>query len=306
MNSDTPISTTPQARRRHHGLTLVEILVSMTIAIVLMSLVLFTGKTVRQSRLRAAAEQQMALIAAAIEQYAAFWPKWEVVDGNQKVVVADKGWPDFIPGRLFDPYAPSNPFTQVSGFNDHLSFDATAIYYDPGLQSFGDPSNPALTGDVLNANASLAYCLTSASGKGPYVSDKSGSSVLVDIATIHKQAGTATYPHVGATAATRLQVFVDPWGTPYRYFWVYRDPTTDPALKAYKGVLPVDYGAFMGGTGAGGVGNPLFFNSLGAPKKAVSFVIESAGPDKKFGNVWKANPTSRELNDASDNLTIMP
>jgi type II secretory pathway pseudopilin PulG len=303
MNSDLQSRTKHQPGRTLRGLTLVEILVSIAIAVVLTGIVLVSGQSVRRSRMRAGAEQQMTLIAAAIEQYAAFWPRWEVINGTEKVVLADKGWPDFIPGRLFAPSA----FVAESGFNDHgVSFDVTAISCDPGTQSWGDPGTPALTGDILDANACLVYCLTSAAGKGPFVSDKSGSDVTVDIANVHKQSTPAMYPPYGvSTAVKHRQVFVDPWGTPYRYFWVYRDPEPDATQKAYKGVLPVDFGPYRDGAGAEGVGNPAFFN-IGVPKKAASFVLESAGPNKKFGNVWKKNPTPAELDDAWDNLTIMP
>ena len=41
-------------------------------------------------------------------------------------------------------------------------------------------------------------------------------------------------------------------------------------------------------------------------RKAVGFVLESAGPDKKFGNVWKLNPTQYERNVAEDNVITMP
>ena len=298
-------------RRIHRGLTMVEILVSMAIAVILASLVLVSGQSIRKSRMRAAAEQQMALIATAIEQYASFWPRWEVVDGNQSVVVADKGWPDFIPGRLFAP-TPTGIYDAMADFNAnpaHLLFDVTHIQSDTDSQTFNDPINPAWAGDVLDANACLAYCLTSASGKGALVSDKSGSSVTAEIDKVHKQSGPAFYPSIGTTSpVTHRKVFLDPWGTPYRYFWVYRDRAADVSTRAYRGFLPVGYGPYLAGTGNGGVGNTAFLDDgvPPQPQRAVSFVLESAGPNKKFGNVWKRSPSATEVNDASDNLVIIP
>jgi type II secretory pathway pseudopilin PulG len=291
MNSNLQSTTKHLSRRARRGLTLVEILVSMAIMIVLASMVLFSGQTVRRSRMRAAAEQQMLLIAAAIEQYAAFWPRWEVIDpGTYKgIVVADKGWPDFIPGRLFAPPV----FQSVTGINSALTFDPNDIFYSTGRDSFESTTSSVLPGDVLNANSTLVYALTAETGKGPFVSDKTGSSVVVDIAKIHKPASPPYYPpYAGAGAAMpkRRQFLVDSWGTPYRYFWVCRDKTPPSGPRAYKGFIPVTTADVTSASFA----------------KADTFVLESAGPDKKFGNVWKFNPTPQELDEASDNLTVMP
>jgi type II secretory pathway pseudopilin PulG len=287
--------------------TLLEVLVSVALLIIVASVLVYSGNAVRQSRMRGTAQQQMAMIATAIEEYTAFWPRWQVVDGTQTVVVADKGWPDFIPGRLFTPDTAGGVFQTVAGFNDRLDFDVTRISFDRGRQSFDDPSDWTLPGHVLDANACLAYCLTAASGKGPYISDKKGAN-LKDLGAIHKQSSVAFYPpYAGTSAAQRREVFVDPWGTPYRYFWVYRDAESDSNLRAYKGVLPVDYGPYFASPiGDYGSVNNVNFKKNGVPKTATGFVLESAGPDRLFGNVWKANPSNDEIQQARDNLTTMP
>lgn len=313
MNTKSKMPTNPRARwsPTPHGLTLVEVLVSIIIIMVLAGIVLLTGGTVRNARKRATAEQQMAAIAAAIEQYAAFWPRWEVFDAAGKVVLADKGWPDFIPGRLFVPSGLGGPFGLVPGFNhvsgshDPLFFDVADITYSQGRQSFDSSNSVLLAGYVLNANACLAYCLTTSSGKGPFIEDKPGAG-LVDVAGVHKQTLAQVYPpYSGSVEARRQEVFVDPWGTPYRYFWVYRDVPSGPAPASHKGFLPVDYGAYLSGDGTGGVGNPSFYDN-GVAKKAATFVLESAGPDKAFGNVWRRSPGTLDLDQAWDNPTVMP
>lgn len=291
------------------ALTLVEILVSLVIVTILAGIVLVTGNMVRSSRMRATAEQQMAMIASAIEQYATFWPRWEVADtSGEAVLVADKGWPDFIPGRLFDALPSVPVFEMLNGFNDHWTFNVDDIVYSPSRDSFDDPDDASLSGDVLNANACLAYCLTAASGKGPFIEDKPGAG-LVEASKLHKQPSPPAYPrYTGLTSSRRREVFVDPWGVPYRYFWVYRDPEPDPDKRAYKGFLPVDYGPYWGGDGDGGVNNPAFFDDkvTTVRKKAATFVLESAGPNKMFGGVWKRGPTQQDLDRAWDNLTVMP
>jgi len=290
------MATRRQSRRRPgpRGLTLVEVLVSVIIVMVLAGIVLLTGKTVRDSRMRSTAEQQMAMIAGAIEQYAAFWPRWEFVGATGKVAIADKGWPDFIPGRLFAQSGAGGPFDPVAGFNDAsgpydpLSFDVTDIAYSTGRQTFESTAGASLAGHVINGNACLAYALTASTGKGPFIEDKPGAG-LAEVAVVHKQAPPPSYPaYTGGPPLKRQEVFVDPWGTPYRYFWVYRDDSAGD--RAYRGFLPV-----------------ITADTTSADfRKADSFVLESAGPNKKFGNVWRANPPASDIDDAWDNLTVMP
>src|SRR5207249_4844522 len=123
--------------------------------------------------------QQMKLIDNAIDQYASFWPRW-VYPGNN--IVADRGWPDFIPGRLFAVSANGGPFNLAPDnqtFNDHLTFDMNALHnVNPngnpnpvsGIWYESDP--PAGTGDmhfqdgdVDFASECLTYALTAQSGK---------------------------------------------------------------------------------------------------------------------------------------------
>ncbi len=269
------------------GMTLVEMLISVVLVIILIGLMVVGSKTVRESRMRSAAEQQMATISAAIEQYAAFWPRWESFTATGKVLVSDKGWPDFCPGRLFAP----GVFQMLGDFNDTLAFDVTDIFYSKARDSYEDPDGMFSPGDVLNANACLAYCLSTKSGKGPFIADEQGTNPL-DIADVHKQGGKTVYPpRVGQTSGERRLVFVDPWGTPYRYFWVYRDSEPDLSMRAYRGYLPVE---------TADISDALFH-------KADSFVLESAGPDRKFGNVWaRQDDVLLDVDPAFDNLIVMP
>lgn len=290
---------------RRQGLTLVELLVSMAILIVLVSLVGISGKAVRTARMRAVANQQMAVLANAIEQYASFWPRWDIISGTSKIVVAEAGWPDWSPRRLFTP----GVFESVPDFNDTAAarlFDVTDIAATAGYKGFEDPDNPQAAGDVLNANACLAYALTAPTGKGPYLSEKDAVQ-LADLLTVHKaDQAPQLPPYAGGSAAARRRIIMDPWGTPYRYFWVYRDPEADLSQRAHRGFLPVDYApAHDGADPDGGVLNAQFYE-LGQPKTAVAFVIESAGPDRQFGNVWRQSPSPEDIDRADDNLIVMP
>ncbi|MFH1418341.1 MAG: type II secretion system protein [Planctomycetota bacterium] len=281
------MTTSRHARTARRGMTLVEMLVSIVLIVVLIGLLVVGGKTVRRSRMRAAAEQQMATITASIEQYAAFWPRWESFTPTGKILVSDKGWPDFSPGRLFTP----GVFQVLAGFNDSLAFDVTDIFYSKQRDSYEDPDAMFSPGDVLNANSCLAYSLSSESGKGPFIADAEGMNLL-DITRVHKQETDPVYPpYVGQTGGERRLVFVDPWGTPYRYFWVYRDSEPDLTLRAYRGYLPVE---------TADIDHARF-------RKADTFVLESAGPDGEFGNVWaQQNDPLLDVDRAFDNLIVMP
>ena len=272
---------------RRPAWTLAELLTAMGIFTILFGALLFGGRAVRNARNGATAKQQLALIGAAINQYAGFWPKWQI----GSVVVADKGWPDAIPGRVFGSCQDTvGDFEEIAGFNDTLILPANWL----------DQSN-----HVLNANTCLAYQLMSASGKGPFLGDRAGAN-LRDGAEF--SGGTRVmYPGFhslcvpsGGGAARAAEVCADPWGTPLRYFWVYRDP------NAYRGYLPVDIAPIA----ADLVDNGAFDLDPAAgrfvPKTAVGFVLESAGHDKKFGNVWKVNPSAAEIEDAEDNMVTSP
>ncbi len=284
---------------------MIELVVSLAILVVLASLVALSGKAIRTARMRTIANQQLAILANAVEQYASFWPRWDIISGTSKIVVAEAGWPDWSPRRLFTP----GVFEPVDDFNDTVDgrrFDVTDIAATGGHKGFEDPDNPDAPGDVLNANACLAYALTAATGKGPYLTEKDQVE-LVDLLNVHKASDAPHLPpYAGGSAAARRRIIMDPWGTPYRYFWVYRDPEADLTQRAHRGFLPVDYApSFDGGDVDGGVLNPEFYE-LGQPKTAVSFVIESAGPDRLFGNVWRRSPSQEDIDRADDNLIVMP
>lgn len=265
------------------GLTMTELLIVVAIIVLVLGIVVVSSRTLRGSQNRAGAQQQMALIAAAIDRYAGTWPKWRI--GG--VTAADRAWPDHIPGRLFSTTA----YQSVSGFNDDVAFVVT-----DGIRMTPDREERVLPGDVLNANVSLAFALTSTLGKGPFLVADDEEALVKDLGTVLDEPVTADLMNrlamarpspilpgksVGSAGAERAKVLVDPWGTPYRYFWVGRVPT------AYKGYEPIV------------TAGPAF-------GKADGYVLESAGPDRRFGNVWKSNPSTQEIQDAVDNLTMMP
>jgi len=259
---------------RRAAFTLLELLVAIAIISVLVA-VAFLGTHHAYSYIKkSSAQQQMTLIATAIDQYKDFWPAWKY--GNTPV--ADKGWPDFIPGRLFLSTANTGPFGVIAGFNDKVTFDLdgpnSGINYGPN----GDML--VSEGDVEHAAECLAYALTAKSGKGPYIKDE----MKGNLQTAHDK---EFYPNMTGSAGGQPRgEFVDPWGTPIRYFWVFREPN----LATPRGFLPV-----------------ITANSNDANfRVANGFVLESAGPDKKFGNIWKVNPSTQEIQDAADNITITP
>ena len=291
------------------GMTLVEILVALSILLVLFGIVVMTSKIAGDSRRRSTAQQQMAQLGAAINQYASFWPAWNI--GG--TMYSQKGWPDFIPARLF-----ASPYTTVPGFNDaaRIKFDVNngVTRYNPLNENY-DIVSPALYPadqpdqvSVFDANVALAYQLTAPVGKGPYLRvgeqtvlvDIQNEKVISPIALLNPpQPITDPFYPSNGSGSTRAQVLIDPWGTPLRYFWVYRPKTLPVGQIAYRGFLPVV---------TADVADPNF-------RIADGFVLESAGPDKKFGNVWKLVPdplpANFETNDtdirfAADNIIISP
>lgn len=297
----------PESPTRRRGFTLAEILVAVALILALTGIFLFSTRAIGDSQKRATAKQQLALISHAVDQYASFWPKWKAAG----VVIAEKGWPDFVPARLFSPTA----FETISGFNDTFGFDV-----DDGIVRPNPPDrNPDFVGvgDVLSANICLAYALTTASGEGPFLPEDD-QALLKDITDptllqAFRKTGDAAAiladpllpAYLGETGAKHAQVLVDPWGTPYRYFWVYRDP------NAYRGFLPVDYGPYLFGAGEGGVNHPSYLLPDGTRKTGHGFVLESAGPDLKFGNTWQlaaaiGGSNDPDVTEAEDNLVIRP
>lgn len=284
------------ANRR--GFTMLELMVAIAIIVALVSLVIVGARAAHNYSRNSNAQQQIKLIANAIDAYASFWPRWTV----GTVVVAEKGWPDFCPGRLFASTVNGGPFAPAAdGFNANVTHDND--YGNSGISYNAAGDMVIVEGDVEHAAECLAYALTATSGKGPYIKDE------LTVGELHAAHATEFYPSLAGENRSRGE-FMDPWGTPYRYFWVYRDPAGPQG--GGKGLLPVNYGAFRPGSGVGGVntsgvtGFYFNFNSQTLPKTAIGYVLESAGPDKRFGNVWKANPTQKEIEDAADNLMITP
>lgn len=275
-------------RQRRRAWTFVELLTTLAILSALVGAVAFGGRLVINSRRLASAKAQIKLIAAAIDQYAAFWPQWKV----GTTVVAEKGWPDFVPGRLFANCTSGfGPYQEVAGFNDFVEFLAGPAWIDS-------------MGDVLQGNTCMVFGLRAASGKGPFVKDAGGFNLV----TGEKFAGVASnilYPGFCPSGGAKpTELMVDPWGNPLRYFWVYRDASRN----SHRGYMPVDFAPLEDGPGAVGAQSASFEQpaSAGARQVAVGYVLESAGPDGKFGNVWKISPTQPEIDEAADNLVISP
>ncbi len=297
------------------GFTLIEIMVVIAIIATLIGISAFSVSAVHEWGRKNTAKQQLALLANAIDKYAESWKRWEVQAGSVgRVVIAEKGWPDFIPGRLFAPANLNGRYQQLTDpdnvpFNDHLTYSLSpfdransGVYYD---NATGDEMIEK--GDVEAGAEALFYALTSSAMKGPFVDE---STMKANLQVTHE---TERYPAKSGTGTTSSDLkrgeFVDPWGKPYRYFWIYRDtePTSSSA-RSINGFLAVDYGALRAGGSnvAGSVLNPGFYDGNNFPKTAVGYVIESAGPDGNFGNVWQpANlATPKEIEDADDNLVL--
>lgn len=291
--------------RNRGGFTMLELMVAIAIIVALVSLVVLGARAAHNYSRNSNAKQQIKLIANAIDAYASFWPRWTV--GN--VVVADKGWPDFCPGRLFASTANGGPFPpDPGGFNVSVTYDNDGGNSGISYNASGDMV--LVEGDVEYSAECLVYALSSSSGKGPYIKDE----MKGELQTTHE---TELYPTMSGTDNRPRGEYVDPWGTPYRYFWVYRDPNGPQG--GGKGLLPVNYAAFRpgalpGGVNTSGVTGFYFTSPTGQvlPKTAIGYVLESAGPDKRFGNVWKAHPnpmdpvSKKEIEDAADNLMITP
>ncbi len=253
-----PSSETSRSAARRRGLTMAELLISLAIVGTLSVLVIVGAKALKASQARSVANQQMTMIAEAIDRYASFWPRWKTAG----ITVADQGWPDHIPGRLFDQMV----FDTIVPFNDDLQFDIL------------------LADDALSANVCLAYSLTETSGSGPYLDLDDDGALFKDIGQVAPTVDPLLPAITGQGQARRARVLVDPWGTHYSYFWAHREPNS----AAPRGILPV----FTADT------------AHAAFRKADRFVLESAGPDRKFGNVWRLNPSQRETNEAFDNLVV--
>ncbi|MCA9256813.1 MAG: type II secretion system protein [Phycisphaerales bacterium] len=291
------------AADRRRGFTLAEIVVAVAIISVLLGILAISANAVFRSQNRSDAQQEMTMIAAAIDKYANYWPAWEVLDNNGALVrIADRGWPDYIPARLFDANGASSAYqVDFSGrFNNpatpgffYAVDDRAAVGFSGLIESPG-VEDRLIEGNVLNGNICLAYGLTTPTGKGPYLRVDDGGALLRDVANeIATYAPSFPTPAAGAStnlhansAVGRKLMLVDPWGTPYRYFWVYREMNTP------SGFAPVS------------VANVNITTGANTFHRAVGYVLESAGPDRKFGNRWATYATQLDANEAADNLII--
>ncbi len=274
-SSGAPLRTASRA------MTLPELLVVMAIILLIFSLVFLTARTVLGSSRRTRAQAQLQLLAAAIDRYAAAWPLWRDATGNP---VADKAWPHWSPWALF----PLPPY-------DYSSANCGMLFPSPPNPSpvFTPSDDDAIdavgqfTGrnDVGQSSACLAYSLTT-----PAL----GQTIMKDDDGVFKMIADREYPALGGRT-TAIRVTLDPWGHPLRYLWVIRD--ADPAnTSGWRAISCADPTM----AGVNDPNNDPFF------ARAQGFVLESAGPDGRFGYQWKRNATQQELTDAADNLVVRP
>lgn len=269
---------------RRRGLTLIEILVAVAIIAVLAGLLLVAGSTVQKSFRTTQAKTQFAVLANAIEQYTQAWKPWVAPSGAK---LADKGLPDWSGWRLFpqngDIY---DPLGGSQFQSDDINNPAmTELDFDND-----DTGNDADIIDIELAAECLGYCLTAPVNGGPFLKD-----LPQGMANVHDD---EFYPErTGTGAQIRRFELIDPWGRLLRYFWVARD---SQAPLGYRAVFSADYRLLPGG----GINNPQDNGPRIA--KAVGYVIESAGPDGKFGNQWKRAPNAEQIADAQDNIVIKP
>lgn len=311
MNALTPNNTTHNAAcRRTRGVTLVETLVVIAIISVLLGILVVSSKAVLRSQNRSDAKQEVMMIAAAIDKYATFWPAWEVTDINGRIVkIADRGWPDYLPARLFDTISSQPAFVidpmdgfNAPGFGERFALDTngemTLGGVNSGLTETAGRDDQLSFGSVLNANICLAYALTSKTGKGPYLQIDDDNAMLREVASNVPAYASPVLPQPITTAANNLHLnsapgtklmLVDPWGTPYRYFWVTRNSNTP------SGFAPI------GDSNVNNIGGP---DDVRRFHRAVGYVLESAGPDRKFGNRWWPSYLPADLNEADDNIIV--
>lgn len=260
-------------RSHRHALTLAELLVAVTIMVLLLGLLLVAGRAVQNSIKRSRAQAQLQLLARAMERYAEAWPAW-CCDLNGKPV-SDAAWPHWSAAAVFDT---SQGWSSYAGFN----VDRTRILADD------DDDGGTGRGDILSSNETLAYSLTAA---------VPGGNPLIQVADVAVDGSVPPeiYPDpTGAARGVRRRRLYDPWGAPYRYLWVARDSQSYAGWRAITSADPT-----QAADPSADPDDPFFWTAQG-------FVIESAGSDGLFGNVWKRSPTEPERRNAEDNLTIRP
>lgn len=261
------------------GVTMVEVLTAVGILIVLMTLLIVSSRSARSAARRAQAESQVKLLASAVERYAQVWPEWYEVPVTPS---SDRGWPHWSGRWVFDPVPPpsATAYLPQAGFND-INARRRNVADDDDVDSAG---NYVGRDDVEMSADVLAYALTASALGGPFLKDESG----LFRPDPSKRTLPAQSPAAGGKPRLQLR---DPWGNPYRYFWVARDAQSAAGWRVITSSDPGD------------PGDP---NADPFCARANGFVIESAGPDGRFGNVWYRTPTAQQLEDAKDNLVVKP
>jgi len=270
------------------GLTLVEILVAVGLVLLIFALVALTTKRVQATARRTRAAAQVQTLAAAIEAYSQAWPMWRDCSNTP---MADRAWPHWSPYMLFP--------LQDCGANPQYTYAAPSGQVLCGLTSVNqrdmtdedniDPvGQPTGRDDVGQSSACLAYSLSV-----PAV----GKKLLDNPDMLFKVVNDRAYPRIAVAAPFEvIRLPLDPWGVPLRYLWVVRDP--DPTnTSGWRAITFAD---------ANDPARPTDPNADPFYSAAQGFVLESAGEDGRFGNIWKRNATAQEITDAQDNQTVRP
>lgn len=283
-----PVRSIGSGRPARRGLTMAELLVALAIVVVLFTLLIVSSRSARNAARIAEAQAQIRLTAAALDRYAADWPRWN------GPVFADRGWPHWNPWAAFPIDAALFPpvlYNNVPGFND-----APGRRIDLSNDDVRDSAgNFPGRDDVIRVNECLMAALTSRARGTPYLTE-------TELAQIRTPDTSVSYPLPtpgGAPVARRRML--DPWGNPIRYLWVTRDSVGGPGASAqtsgWLAITSADPNDFP--ANPTNPVDPFYFDAQG-------YVLESAGPDGLFGNVWKRNPTAVELEHAADNLVVRP
>jgi len=287
---------TPFTRR---SLTLVELLVSVTILVLLAGALLTAGRAVQNSLRRGGAEARLKVLAEAMECYVRAWPPWLAPDGS---VAADRAWPNWSAWRVFDTTA---GFATVGGYNDAAT--RTRDPSDDDAPFDGDDRDPASPRyDVVVAGETLLYALMASSlGRTCFDAETHRDLLRVREAASVLPAAVSYPLPTGVTDRYRFRrMLVDPWGRPYRFLWVVRDVRSYSGWRAITSADSAD-----GATPANVPPDPaaVFFS------RAEGFVLESAGLDGRYGNVWRPIPgtpaqqdSHRDVLNAQDNILIRP
>ena len=277
-----------RGRSARRGMTLVEVLVAVGLVVVIFTLVTMTTKRVSATARRTRAAAQVQTLAAAIEAYSQAWPMWRDC-GNSPT--ADRGWPHWSPYTLFPlqncaavpQYTYVAPTAQIQcGLT---SVNQRDMADDDSIDPVGQPTG---RDDVGQSVACLAYSLSVPAA---------GKKLLDSPDTMFKPINDRAYPRIGPAAPFEvIRLPLDPWGNPLRYLWVVRDPDpTNPS--GWRAITFAD---------ANDPARPTNPNNDPFYATAQGFVLESAGEDGRFGNIWKRNPTAQEMTDAEDNPRVRP